>query len=440
MKISIFGTGYVGLVTGACLANLGQEVRCIDVDEEKINLIKTGTIPFFEPGLKERDGQNMVRGRLNFTSDLKQGVEFGEVIFNCVGTPGNRDGSANLDYVFSVAEIVGRYATGYKVLVNKSTVPPGTARKCSEVINKVRGQLNNQASFSSSIEIVSNPEFLKEGSAIYDFTHPDKIIIGTPSDKAYSIVEQVYYGLIRQSKPLKTDWETAEIIKYANNSFLAAKISLINEIANICDLIGADIKVVAKAIGMDYRISPKFLNAGIGYAGSCFPKDIRALVNLAAKRGYEAKLLQEIDLFNERQKKMLLSKLKTKFPNLKDKTVALWGLSFKPKTSDIREAVSLVLIDELLAHGAKVNVYDPIANDEVRKVKGNRINYCSSAYESARDSSAVILVTEWDEFRTVDFSQIGGIMAHKVIFDGRNIYDSKLLKNLGFEYYGVGRS
>ena len=427
------GVGYVGLVTGACLANLGHKVICVDIDENKISKLNLGEIHFYEPGLKEVVDKNVDKGRLFFTTDTKEAIESAEVIFNCVGTPSNEDGSANLEYVFAVAREVARVTTSNKLLVNKSTVPPGTAARCQQLVKETNPD--------SQVELVSNPEFLKEGSAVYDFTHPDKIVIGSKSERCFNVMRKLYSGLERPyMNLLETNWETAEMIKYANNSFLATKISFINEIANICEVVGADVKFISKAIGMDYRISPKFLNAGIGYAGSCFPKDVRALVGTAREQGYEAKLLQEVNQLNERQKRIILNKIKKKYgEELSGKTFSILGLSFKPKTSDIREAVSLILIDELLKLGAKIRVYDPIANNEVKLVFGERINYCESIDDVSKDSNGLILVTEWDEFRNVDFNQIGDNMVEKVLFDGRNIYEPSSLINKGFEYYGIGR-
>jgi len=436
MKISIFGTGYVGLVTGACLANLGHQILCIDVDEFKINQLKDGKVPFYEPGLSELVAKNREKGRLVFTIDVKEGVQFGEAIFNCVGTPSKEDGAADLSYVFSVAESVGKFAEGYKLLINKSTVPPGTAKRCFEIIQKIVRETNS----GSEVEVVSNPEFLAEGKAIHDFVHPDKIVVGAKSGRSYSLVRKIYTGRARIYIPvIDTDWETAEMIKYANNSFLATKISFINEIANICDKVGADVKMVAQAMGMDYRINPKFLNAGAGYGGSCFPKDVRALYNVAKENGYDARLLSEVDLLNERQKLFLLQKIKNEYSDLNSKLITIWGLSFKPNTDDLREAPSLVLISELLRLGAKIKVYDPIAVIDARKNLGDKIIYCNSIEESVIDSAGIVLVTEWDEFRNVNLSELGKRMKHKILFDGRNIYEPEMVREEGFEYYGVGR-
>ena len=433
MKISVFGTGYVGLVTGASLAQLGHDVLCVDVDETKIRLLKEGKIPFFEPGLLELVEVNCSLKKLSFTSDVKRGVAFAEVIFNCVGTPQQKDGSANLTFVFSVAETVAKYSFNRKVLINKSTVPPGTAKKCAQLIEEVK------AVNGSEIDIVSNPEFLKQGSAVYDFNHPDKIVIGAVSRETFDLVRKIYFGLIDEHLIVETNWETAEMIKYANNAFLATKISFVNEIANICDLIGADIKMITKAMGMDLRIGPYFLNAGVGYGGSCFPKDVLALHNTAGERGYESVLLREVDAFNERQKAIFIPKILSELQRVKGHKVALWGLSFKPKTSDIRGATSLVLIDSLLAKGVEICVYDPEAIDEVQRIYGDKIKYACSLEESASGSSIIVLVTEWDEFRNVDFGHIGEKMKDKILFDGRNVYEPTQLRKEGFVYFGVGR-
>ncbi|HLC52001.1 MAG TPA: UDP-glucose/GDP-mannose dehydrogenase family protein [Candidatus Nanoarchaeia archaeon] len=426
MKISIYGTGFVGLTTGACLANLGHEVICIDIDKDKINKLNQNIIPFYEPSLKELVELGKIKGRLKFTTDTTSGIN-SEIIFNCVGTPQMEDGSANLSYVFAVVNSLANLIIKPTIFINKSTVPAGTARKCQELFK------------DKLVKVVSNPEFLKEGNAVYDFMHPDKIVVGTSDQEAREVLRNVYSGLERPYlKILETEWETAEIIKYANNSFLATKISFINEIANICDALGGEIKTVAKALGMDYRISPKFLNAGLGYGGECFPKDVRALISTAREHGYSAKLLEEVHQVNERQKRVLVNKILKHYSEAA--TLAIWGLTFKPKTSDTREAVSLVMIRELSSAGFKLRVYDPIANEEVKKIFGDSIIYCQSAEEAAEGSDGIALVTEWDEFRGVNFSKLGETMKTKVLFDGRNIYEPSIIKKSGFTYYGVGRS
>ena len=432
MNISIFGTGYVGLVTGACLANLGHTVLCVDIDEKKIALLQEGHIPFFEPGLKELVIKNKEKNKLSFTTNVEKGVQFSEAIFNCVGTPGKEDGSADLRYVFQVAENVGRFAKQFKVLINKSTVPPGTAQQCAYLIQKINPL--------TEVEVVSNPEFLAEGKAIYDFDHPDKIVIGTNSESAFTLIRKIYQGRMRTYIPImQTNWETAEMIKYANNSFLATKISFINEIANLCDKVGADVTVVAQAMGMDQRIGPKFLHAGIGYGGSCFPKDVRALHHLAQEFNYEAQLLPAVDRLNEKQKLFLLPKIKEKFPSLSGVSLTILGLSFKPKTSDIREAPAIYLIKELLKEKVTLNVYDPIALEETKALFKEQLHYCTTITEAVQGSSGIIVATEWDEFRTLNFSELGKNMKEKVVFDGRNMYEPELIREEGFVYYGVGR-
>jgi UDPglucose 6-dehydrogenase len=432
MKITCIGTGYVGLTTGACLANLGHDVLCVDIDEEKIEKLKRGEIPFYEPGLKELVLKNREKGRLNFTTNIEEGIKGSGIFFNCVGTPSKEDGSADLQYVFKVAEEVGKFAKGFSYLVNKSTVPPGTARKCFELIRKVDPD--------SAVEVVSNPEFLKEGAAVYDFEHPDKIVVGATSERAFNLMKMIYTGRMRTYIPIiETDWETAEMIKYANNSKLAARISFMNETANICDKVGADVKVVSQAIGMDQRIGPKFLNAGAGYGGSCFPKDVRALIATAKDAGYDAKLLKEVDNLNERQKLILSDKIKERFSDLSGKVLTVWGLSFKPKTDDMREAPSIVLINELLDAGAKVNVYDPEAMENAKEIFGNKVVYSNSIEESIVGSEGIVLVTEWSDFRNANLLELGKKMKDRVLFDGRNIYVPEMVKEEGFEYVGIGR-
>jgi len=433
MKISIFGTGYVGLVTGASLANLGHEILCVDIDAEKINKLNQGIVPFFEPGLKKLVQQNTERKRLIFTTNTEEAVEFGEVIFNCVGTPSNDDGSANLKYIFQVAESIGKYIDKYKVIINKSTVPPGTARKVHQIIKNQNPNIK--------FDVVSNPEFLREGSAIRSFNYPDKIVFGSDSEEAIRIMKKVYSGRLRMYLPIvETDWETAELIKYANNTFLATKISFINEIANLCDKVGADVKIIAMALGLDYRISPRFLNAGVGYGGSCFPKDVKALVHTARQHNYTAKLFEEVIALNERQKSILINKIENVFQNnLQGKTFGIFGLSFKPDTDDMREAPSINIINRLLEKGAKVKAYDPQAMEQAKKIFGDKIVYCNSPEEAAQDSHALVAVTEWNEFRNLNLVEIKKTMKDNKLFDGRNIYEPELAQEDGFEYYGMGR-
>ena len=438
MKIAIFGTGYVGLVTGASLANLGHQVTCVDIDEEKIRILKSGKVPFHEPGLPTLVKKNVEKGRLTFTTDAKTSVEACDAVFNCVGTPGKADGSANMDYVHKVAETVARYANNYKIIVNKSTVPPGTAAKCQEIVEQVNPD--------ALVEVVSNPEFLREGAAVHDFAHPNKIVIGARDRRAFGILRKIYTGRVRTYIPfIETNWETAELIKYANNAFLATKISFINELANISDTVGADIRLISQAMGLDERISPKFLQPGIGYGGSCFPKDVRALVHTAKLNGYHAQLLESVDQLNEKQKHKFMDTVQEKFGNdLTGKTFTIWGGSFKPKTSDIREASSLTLIHNLISKGARVRVHDPIAMDEMKKHFNNheqkeRISYHHNVKESSQGSSAIFLATEWDDFRNIDFAEHAEGMENRIVFDGRNIYEPEFVKEDGFEYFGVGR-
>ncbi len=433
MNISCIGSSYVGLVTGSCFADLGHHVICCDIDEAKIKNLQQGKIPFYEPGLKDVVDRTSQKGKLAFTTNIKEAIEKSDVIFNCVGTPSKEDGSADLQFVFSVAQSVAMHAQGYKVLINKSTVPPGTATKTQDFIREKNP--------SSKVDVVSNPEFLKEGNAVHDFTHPDKIVVGAQSSKAFAVLREVYSGFVRPYMDiLETDWMTAEIMKYANNAFLATKISFINEIANICDQVGGDIKTVARGLGMDYRINPKFLNAGVGYGGSCFPKDIRALIAVAKEKGYAAQLLQEVHSLNERQKKIILHKIEKEFgQDLTGHIFTLWGLSFKPKTNDIREAPSLVLINLLKLRGAQVIVYDPVAMEDVKSLYRDALTYASSLTSSTKNSSAIILLTEWDEFRNFNLKDLLQDMKHKVIFDGRNIYEPEQVRKAGFKYYGIGR-
>ncbi|MBT4605231.1 UDP-glucose/GDP-mannose dehydrogenase family protein [archaeon] len=449
MKIAIFGTGYVGLVTGACLANLGHHVTCVDIDENKINSIKQGIIPFYEPGLPKLVKNNIQKKRLQFTTDAKTAINEAQAIFNCVGTPGKEDGSANLEYVFQVTKTVAVHTPSdqFKILINKSTVPPGTAKSCQKLIKETNP--------SSQVQILSNPEFLKEGAAVHDFTHPDRIVVGTNQtttknneliEKAKSLIRKIYLGRSRLYIPfIETSWETSEIIKYASNAFLATKISFINEVANIADIANADIKVIAQAMGMDYRISSKFLGAGVGYGGSCFPKDVRALANTAKQFGYTANLLTQVDLTNKAQKDVLPNKILNYFQNkIENKTITVLGLSFKPKTSDMREAPSTHIIKKLIQNGAKIKAYDPIAIEEAKHLftenELQSITFTQSQKDATTNTEAIALITEWDEFRTLDFEslKIEAPNCH-VIFDGRNIYEPDQVIEAGFDYVGIGR-
>lgn len=437
MKITVFGTGYVGLVTGACLANLGHEVLCMDIDQQKVNQLRNGQVAFYEPGLQELVQRMMRHSRLSFTVDAEEAVHFAEVVFNCVGTPEQADRSADLAAVFSVAETFGRYLNGYKILVNKSTVPPGTSRKTTDIILAQHPR--------HQFDVVSNPEFLKEGAAVNDFEHPDKIVFGTRdpqnSDQVFNLMKRLYRGRERDSLPvIETDWETAEMIKYAQNTFLATKITFANEIANICEGVGADVRQVVQALGLDYRINPKFMHPGVGYGGSCFPKDIRALCSLAGTFGYQPTFLTQVDASNERQKSRMVEKITAAFTgDLSGKTLAVLGLSFKPKTSDMREAPSRPITTGLLHQGAHVRAYDPVAMEEARKVLSPDVVYCSSPYDALTRADGLVLVTEWDEFRNLDWKRVKELMSGNKIFDGRNIWSPLEVKEAGFEYYGIGR-
>lgn len=435
MKVAVFGSGYVGLVTGACLAERGHDVLCMDVDKKKVEMLKKGEIHFYEPGLKEYVKRNIEKKRIHFTTDPKEAVEWGNVLLNCVGTPGKEDGSANLDYIFDVAKSIAKHTGSYKVLITKSTVPPGTARKIDALMKKTNPK--------SQIDVVSNPEFLKEGAAVEDFNNPDRIIVGLSEENgpARKAVEELYGVFTRPDlEIIYTNWETAELIKYACNTFLATKVSFINEIANICDCMGANVKKVAYAMGLDARIGPKFLNAGVGYGGSCFPKDVRALVHYAKEYEYMPELLSHIDTFNEQQKKRVIEKIKASFKNnLKGKTIGVWGLSFKPGTSDMRDAPSIVIIKELIGAGAKIQAYDPVATEEAKMVMGETTTYCRSPEQAATDADALVLVTEWEEFKMCDLKKIKKMMKGTKFFDGRNVFSKKEMEQQGFEYHGMGQ-
>lgn len=431
MNIAIFGSGYVGLVTGTCLANLGNTVICLDIDRERIENLQKNILPIYEPGLQELLAKNVAEGRLSFSIDLAKAVQQSEVLFITVGTPADEHGKANLMYVFQVAATIGTYINGYKVVVDKSTVPVGTADQIQAII------LQQQE--KHAFDLVSNPEFLREGEAIHDFMNPDRIIIGVESEKAKDIMIHLYKGLERTGKPIFiTDIKSSEIIKYAANAFLATKISFMNQIAQLCEHIGGDVKEIAKGIGLDQRIGSRFLQAGVGYGGSCFPKDVQALVHTAEQAGLDFSILEAVHKVNEQQKQSLLPKIQKLVGDLQGKKIALLGLSFKPKTDDIRDAPALTIINQLLAAGATVAAYDPIAMEAMKKYH-QQIMYCRDAYETARDASCLVIVTEWDEFRYIDLSKIKDIMKTPCIVDGRNIYDPEEARSLGFQYTGVGR-
>jgi nucleotide sugar dehydrogenase len=437
MKIAIVGTGYVGLVTGACFAEMGTEVYCVDVDKEKIENLKKGIIPIYEPGLEDLVRRNYQAGRLKFTSDLKECISDVEILFSAVGTPPDEDGSADLKYVLQVAREVGQYMNSYLLVVTKSTVPVGTAGKVKQAI---QDELDRRG-VSIDFDIASNPEFLKEGAAIKDFMSPDRVVVGVETKRAKEMMTKLYRPfLLNNFRVIFMDVPSAEMTKYAANAMLATRISFINDIANLCEIVGADVNMVRKGIGSDNRIGSRFLYPGCGYGGSCFPKDVKALVNTAKENGYTMRLLQAVEDVNENQKSILFNKLE-RFYNgsLKGKKIALWGLSFKPETDDIREAPSLVLIEKLLASGCEVSAYDPVAMEEARHRLGASVAFSKDIYETALDSDAIMVVTEWKEFRLPSWSTIHKLMNTPLVLDGRNIYDANELQDSGFTYYGIGR-
>lgn len=432
MKIAVIGTGYVGLVAGTCFADMGNDVICIDIDEKKINNLNKGILPIYEPGLRDLVELNTKQKRLLFTTDIKKAIASSEVIFIAVGTPEGKDGRADLKYVFAVAESIGKYQNGYKVIIDKSTVPVGTAAKVKEII------LRNQAE-KQEVDVVSNPEFLREGEAIKDFMNPDRVVIGADSEKSRKVMEKIYQGIARTNKPiLFTDTKSAEMIKYASNAMLATRISFMNQLAPLCETLGADVKAVARGMGLDERIGPRFLQAGAGYGGSCFPKDVMALLNMLNDNGLPSELIRAVDDINERQKKSITPKLSKHLKSLKGKKIALWGLAFKPKTDDLREAPSLVIIKQLLEEGAKVCAFDPVAQENAKKIFAN-IDFAQNPYDALEGCDALILVTEWDEFRNLDKERMKLLMNQPVIIDARNVYDPAEMRELGFIYEGVGR-
>lgn len=431
MKICILGTGYVGLVTGTCLSDFGLEVICVDKDSEKIKGLISDKVPIYEPNLESLIKKNVTAGRLTFTTDLEKAVKQSKVIFIAVGTPSNDDGSANLKQIEEVAQQIALHLNEYKVIVNKSTVPIGTATKIKEIIN---------SSSPSPFDIVSNPEFLREGSAVYDFTHPDKIVIGTNSPKALKIMQEIYRPLYLIDTPFViTNPETAELIKYACNAFLATKITFINEIANLCEKVGADVHQIAKAMGLDGRISPKFLHPGPGYGGSCFPKDTEALYHFAITCGYDFKLLKGVISANKHQRELMIDKIKHHLgSNLKGKTIGILGLAFKQNTDDIRKSPAIDIINLLLKEGANIRCFDPLAMDNTKKILPDLI-YCQDEYETAQDSDALVIATEWNQFRNLDLLKIKNLLKTPILIDLRNLYEPEKVKELGFTYEGVGR-
>ncbi|HTA83918.1 MAG TPA: UDP-glucose/GDP-mannose dehydrogenase family protein [Bacteroidia bacterium] len=431
MNISIVGTGYVGLVTGTCFAETGNHVLCVDIDEAKVNAMRAGKVPIYEPDLDILFERNLKAGRLQFTTNLAEAVKKTDVIFLALPTPPNEDGSADLSYILKVADELGKLITSYKVIVDKSTVPVGTAEKVQAAIAK-----NSKSDF----DVISNPEFLREGFAVDDFMKPDRVVLGLSSDKARKVMEELYKPYVRQGNPVYfMDLRSAELTKYAANSFLATKISFMNEIANLCEKVGADVDMVRIGIGSDARIGKRFLFPGIGYGGSCFPKDVKALVQSSVENNYDFKILKSVMEVNEIQKHILIPRLKKQFGKLAGLKVAMWGLAFKPDTDDIREAPALVMIDELLKENATVTAFDPAATENVKKLLGNKINYAVDEYAALEGVDVLIIATEWSLFRTPDFERMKKLMKKPVIFDGRNLYGNDQMKELGFTYISIGR-
>ena len=432
MRITVIGTGYVGLVVGACLSEMGNDVICVDNNKEKLEQIKKGIIPIYEPGLEELIKVNVNENRLTFTDNLKYAVQNSLVCYIAVGTPQGEDGSADLKYVYQVAESIGESINEYKVIVDKSTVPVGTADKVTEII---------KSKTNIEFDVVSNPEFLKQGAAVDDFLKPDRVIIGSNSKKATDIMQELYAPFLRTGNPvIVMDVKSAEMTKYASNSFLAVKISYANEIANICEKVGADAEMVRIGMCSDKRIGTQFLFPGLGYGGSCFPKDVKALIKTAKDFNCDSSLLESADVVNKKQRMLFVNKILNYYDNdIKDKTFAIWGLAFKPKTNDMREAPSITIINELLNKGAKIKAYDPKAFDLAKLIFGDKITYSKNAYDALIDSNALLLLTEWNEFRRPDFDRIKSLLKTPVIFDGRNQYDSNRLKNKGFSYFCVGK-
>jgi UDPglucose 6-dehydrogenase len=431
VNIGVVGTGYVGLVVGACLAENGNSVLCVDSDGSKVARLLKGEIPIYEPGLTEMVPRNVAEDRLEFTTDLDAAVKRSEVIFIAVGTPQDEDGSADLTHVLEVARGIGRAMNGFKVIVNKSTVPVGTVRKVREVVAGLT---------SHPFAVVSNPEFLKEGTAVDDFLKPDRVVIGTDDPKVEAIMRQLYEPFVRTGKPiLVMDPASAELTKYAANAMLATRISFMNEIANYCDKVGADVRQIRMGMGTDARIGASFLFPGVGYGGSCFPKDVKALIRMGQDAGVDLNVVEAVDETNDAQKSILVPRIEAHLGGLAGKTIAVWGLAFKPRTDDMREAPAISIIEKLLARGAAVRAYDPKAEDQAAGLFGDRVTITTRAYEAVTGADALVLVTEWNEFREPDFARIRSLMRHAAIFDGRNVYDPKVIRDAGFHYEGIGR-
>ncbi len=431
MKIAVVGTGYVGLVLGACLAESGNDVICVDNVEAKVRMLRRGQVPIYEPGLQELVKRNKSEGRLAFTTELPKAVRASQVVFIAVGTPQGEDGSADLRHVLGVAREIAKAMPGYRVIVNKSTVPVGTAEKVREIVRRET---------THPFSVVSNPEFLKQGAAVDDFMKPDRVVIGAEDPRASELMVSLYSPFTRTGAPIMVmDCASAELSKYAANAILATKISFMNEIANVCDVFGADVDRVRQAVGSDRRIGTSFLFPGVGYGGSCFPKDVKALVRFAADKKYDFKILKAVNSVNDLQKRVLVKKIEDHFGSVKGKTIAVWGLSFKPKTDDMREAPAIPIIETLLSKGAKVQAYDPEAMNVARGIFGSKISYTKRNYDALKGADALAVVTEWQEFREPDFARMRKLMRGAVVFDGRNIYSPSQMKSEGFTYYSIGR-
>jgi len=436
MKIAVIGTGYVGLVTGTCFSEVGVDVNCVDIDENKINNLKKGILPIYEPGLEEMVLRNSEKKRLHFSTSLKESIQHSEVVFIAVGTPPDEDGSADLKYVLGVASSIGEHMTHPLVVVTKSTVPVSTAEKVRKAVQDALDKRGAKIEFY----VASNPEFLKEGAAIEDFMKPDRIVVGTDRPEAEEIMRKLYKPFLMNGHPIIfMDIPSAEMTKYAANAMLATKISFMNDVANLCEIMGADVNMVRKGIGSDGRIGHKFIYPGVGYGGSCFPKDVKALIKTAKEHKYDMRILNAVEEVNDSQKEVLFNKVRTHFNNnLKGKTFALWGLSFKPKTDDMREAPSLVIIEKLLNAGANVIAYDPVAMHEAKRILGDTISYCTDMYETLNNADALLIVTEWPEFRVPESDELNKRLKAKVLFDGRNIFDANEMKKMGYDYYCIG--
>tara|TARA_B110000261_G_scaffold155021_1_gene187333 strand:- start:252 stop:1550 length:1299 start_codon:yes stop_codon:yes gene_type:complete len=432
MKISVIGTGYVGLVTGTCLAETGNEVICVDIDKDKVDKMRNGAVPIYEPHLDVLFERNIKANRLQFTTSLDEGLEHGEIIFLALPTPEDEDGSADLSYVLNVSKLIGEKIKEYKVIVDKSTVPVGTAEKVKETISE-----NAQCNF----DVVSNPEFLREGYAVDDFLKPERIVIGSSSERATKLMQKLYNPFVRSGNPIIImDEKSAELTKYAANSFLATKITFMNEIANYCEKVGADVDKVRAGMGTDSRIGKRFLFPGIGYGGSCFPKDVKALQKAGLDKDYDFKILNSVIEVNEKQKTILIPKIENQFNHdLTNKKLAIWGLAFKPETDDVREAPAIYLMNELLSRGAKLSVYDPEAMQNIKKQFGDKLTYCESMYDALTDADALVICTEWSIFRTPDFNKVKQLLKQNIIFDGRNLYDLEDIKKEGISYISIGR-